>query len=228
MNETSAAENILEFPNPVAVPQQQQSSPTVPETVSDKKFLKSKYTNLYKHSKTGEYFVSAKVCGRKIRKRLRTASVEIAKARMDAILAEERERVAVVPDADMTFSHLVVEYLRRLEENPALKPSTRRYRSDTLVAIRRSWPKIDSLTPKEFTEQAMIDWAARLRKQYSRRDTMGQSRPSGQFSKSRLTAGSFARIRRATETGTRFAESRPRAFRWWRRRFQNQNSSWSF
>lgn len=144
----------------------------IPQTEhqDDKVWLKTRYANLYLYVPSGVYHVKASVGGRLVRQSLKTRSCEIAKNKMDQLLAAERGRIVLNPDCKWTFADMVQEYEQRLDtkvKTGEMKPRAKDYRIETIKQIRATWPKVDAATPKMFTEQSLLDWAARLREKYS-------------------------------------------------------------
>ena len=130
-------------------------------------WIKTKYANLYRSGESDFYFVRAKVRGHQVRKSLRTKSVEVAKVKMDAFLAGERDRLYTKPDDSKVFVDFANEWIERAAVNPMLKPSTVQYRRDTLKLIEKSWPGVGNLRPDEFTDQSVGEWAFNLRTKYT-------------------------------------------------------------
>lgn len=130
------------------------------------KWAKTPYANLRRYEASGTFFVNAKVRGRKLRRSLKTKSLEIAKEKLDTLLATERAKVPT-NDEDWTFKELIDEYLSEIEANYLLKPRSKAYRVETVGMIRRTWPELDGMNPRRLTQQAVKDWSRKLVEKYA-------------------------------------------------------------
>jgi integrase len=132
----------------------------------------TKYANLARDGVSKTYFCRAKVHGQKICKSLKTTSVEIAKIRLAELLKTERERLGRIAVASPTedgdtFKTIADDWRAEIESDTALKPASKLYRTQTLDAIRETWPELDGMKPHAVTEAMCQDLAARLRKRFS-------------------------------------------------------------
>ncbi len=156
---TSPQENIIPLPKPA----------------KESLYQKAPVANLRKYLPTGTYHACAMVCGREVRKSLKTKSLEIAQVRLAALLKDERERLAKNPEAKegWTFKILADEWEsginedRILKKGKPLKPMAKRYRASTLSSIREFWPELDALKVSKITKEKCEEWAIGYRKKYS-------------------------------------------------------------
>lgn len=130
-------------------------------------WLKAKFSNLRKYVPTGTYHCHATVCGKLVRRSLKTKSETIAKLKLDKLLEQERKRLAKAPVGEMTFRTLATEFMSRLEANPDIKDTTRKYRTEALKSIRAVWAGLDDLTPQRIAPEECARAAAKLRPKYS-------------------------------------------------------------
>lgn len=130
-------------------------------------WVKSKFTNLRKYAPSGTYYCNAMVYGTHVRRSLKTKSETIAKVKLDKLLEQERKRLAKAPVGEMTFKTLAAEFMSRLEANPDIKDTTRKYRTEALKSIRAVWSGLDDLTPQRITAEECAKAAAKLRAKYS-------------------------------------------------------------
>ncbi len=134
---------------------------------NDSPWEKSSVANLVRWKSSKIYFARLKVSGRLIRKSLDTPLLSIAKNRLAELVKEERERAEVFqPDVQgkLTFAEAVKIYLDRLDGNPDIKPATKKYRRQCVIAIRKTWPGLDDTEIRKITKAACHEWARRLRK----------------------------------------------------------------
>ncbi len=141
----------------------------LPKPAKESLYQKAPVANLRKYLPTGTYHACAMVCGREVRKSLKTKSLEIAQVRLAALLKDERERLAKNPEAKegWTFKVLADEWAKEIDSNPELKPKAKEYRSSTLKSIRENWKALDGLKVKSITKQQCQKWAKEFRKKYS-------------------------------------------------------------
>jgi integrase len=127
---------------------------------------KSSISNLVRWKSSKIYFARVKINGRLIRKSLDTPLMSVARNRLAELVKQERERAEVsMPNVQgkMTFAEAVVIYLERLDGNPDLKPSTKKYRRQCVKAIIKTWPGIEATELRKITKAACQEWARRLR-----------------------------------------------------------------
>jgi len=127
---------------------------------------KSSISNLVRWKSSKIYFARVKIGGRLIRKSLDTPLMSVARNRLADLIKQERERAEVAtPDVQgrLTFGEAVKIYLERLDGNPDLKPSTKKYRRQCVAAILKTWPGLEATELRKITKPACQEWARRLR-----------------------------------------------------------------
>jgi integrase len=67
----------------------------------------------------------------------------------------------------MTFEDLLGVYRQRLAANPDVKPSTKHYRGEAIIAVLKTWPELPKLDVRKISERMLKDWAVRFRAKYS-------------------------------------------------------------
>lgn len=136
-----------------------------PDPKPDKRWRKSKYANIRTYIPSGVHFLHASVHGRLVRESLKTTLITIAQTRRDERLAELRQ--AKRTSGEATFKELIEAFLEATEANPDLKPSSKLYRRETVLIIRKVWPELDGLSPQKVRQDEVAAFAGRLRKRYS-------------------------------------------------------------
>jgi len=105
-----------------------------------KTWEKTRLQNLVRH-KSGRYYARAYAAGKEVWKSLKTSHFGVAEARLAEFLKEHRERVSNgngEGSAKMIFYEAAAIHLRNLEDNPRIKPSTRKYWRECLAALQKS------------------------------------------------------------------------------------------
>lgn len=138
-------------------------------TAPVRRFRRTRYANLVLDAVSGVYHARAKVGGRLVRRALGTKSIEAAKRRLDALLAEERTRTNLhAPMVDgWTMGRLADSWMEAVAANGDLKPRAVEYRRETLAMIRATWDGFDALKPTAVSAGQCKLWAEELRKRYS-------------------------------------------------------------
>src|SRR5438046_8541806 len=96
---------------------------------STKTWTKTRNPNLLRH-KSGRYYARAYAGGKEVWKSLKTSHFGVAEARLAEFLKEHRERVSNSSgevSAKMSFGEAAAIHLRNVDDNPRIKPSTRKY-----------------------------------------------------------------------------------------------------
>ncbi len=141
----------------------------LPKPAKESLYQKAPVANLRKYLPTGTYHACAMVCGREVRKSLKTKSLEIAQVRLAALLKDERERLAKNPEAKegWTFKVLADEWIKEIQDDKTMKPRAKDYRIETLEAIRAGWKGLDGVVVRGITKGLCEEWADKCRKKYS-------------------------------------------------------------
>jgi len=86
----------------------------------------------------------------------------VAEARLAEFLKEHRERVRNgngEGSAKMIFHEAAGIHLRDLDDNPCIKPSTRKYWRECLAALQKSWPRLNETEIRNITRGNCKEWA---------------------------------------------------------------------
>src|SRR5438128_3846187 len=108
---------------------------------STKTWQKTRKPNLLRH-KSGRYYARAFAGGKEVWKSLKTSHFSVAQAKLAEFLREHRERVGNANrevSAKMTFGEAAAIHLQNLDDNLSIKPRTRDYWREVLVALIKSW-----------------------------------------------------------------------------------------
>jgi integrase len=129
--------------------------------------------NLVRHS-SGRYYARVYANGKEVWKSLKTSHYSVAQARLAEFLKEHRQRVGnggggkdSLVSAKMPFSEAAAIHLRNLDDNPRIKPRTRDYWRQRLLALRRSWPGLEETEIRRITQADCKKWASTYSKTMS-------------------------------------------------------------
>ena len=92
--------------------------------------------------------------------------MSVARNRLAELIKQEREKAEVANpniEGKLTFGEAVKIYLDRLDGNPDLKPSTKKYRHQCVAAILKTWPGLETTELRKITKPACQEWARHLR-----------------------------------------------------------------
>jgi integrase len=134
-----------------------------------KTWQRTRHQNLLRH-KSGRYYARAFANGKEIWKALKTSHLSVAQAKLAEFLKEHRERVSngnSEVSAKMTFGEAAVIHLRNLDDNLSIKPRTRDYWRECLVALQKSWPGLNETEVRKITKADCKEWARAYRKAVS-------------------------------------------------------------
>src|SRR5215467_12649593 len=127
-----------------------------------KTWARTGHRNLIRH-KSGRYYARAFAGGKEVWKSLKTSHFSVAKARLAEFLREHRERASNGNggvSAKMTFGEAAAMHLRNLDGNLRIKPSTRDYWRRRLLALIKSWPRLNETEIRKITQVACKEWAS--------------------------------------------------------------------
>ena len=134
----------------------------VKECKPTKTWEKTRLQNLVRH-KSGRYYARAFAGGKEVWKSLKTSHFSVAQAKLAEFLKEHRERASNANggvSAKMTFGEAAAMHLRNLDDNLRIKPSTRDYWRRRLLALIRSWPRLNETEIRKITQAACKEWAS--------------------------------------------------------------------
>jgi integrase len=133
----------------------------VKERKPTKTWERTRLQNLVRH-KSGRYYARAFAAGKEVWKSLKTSHFSLAKARLVEFLKEHRARVANgngEGSAKMIFGEAAAIHLSNLDDNPRIKPSTRKYWRECLIALQKSWPGLKETEVRKITQGDCKGWA---------------------------------------------------------------------
>ncbi len=125
----------------------------------------TQYANLIRYKPSGVYYARVRISGKLIRRSLKTQRISVAKLLLSDFEKSERQRAenrSPGVDDRMTFKQAKEVYTQRLDGNPSLKPRTKDYHKQQLIALAKSWPDLDGKELRAITKSDCLDWAARF------------------------------------------------------------------
>jgi integrase len=135
-----------------------------------KTWERTRLQNLVRH-KSGGYYARAFYGGKEVWKSLKTSHFSVAQAKLAEFLKEHRERIRSNGNgqvsAKMTFGEAAAVHLRNLNDNLGIKPRTRDYWRECLLALQKSWPGLSETEIRKITPNDCKEWARDYRKRVS-------------------------------------------------------------
>src|SRR5207249_6534151 len=134
-----------------------------------KTWERTRLQNLLRH-KSGRYYARAFAGGNEVWRSLKTSHFSVAQAKLAEFLREHRERVSNgngEGSAKMIFGEAAAIHLRNLDDNPRIKPSTRKYWRECLIALQKSWPGLKDAEVRKITQGDCKEWARGYSKRVS-------------------------------------------------------------
>jgi len=130
--------------------------------MTTKTWQRTPHQNLIRH-KSGRYYARVYAGGKEVWKSLGTSHFSVAQVKLAEFLKEHRERVSNNGNrevsAKMTFGEAAAVHLRNLDDNLAIKPRTRDYWRECLVALQKSWPQLNETKIRKITKADCKEWA---------------------------------------------------------------------
>ena len=137
---------------------------------TSKTWQRTRLQNLLRH-KSGRYYARLYAGGKEVWKSLRTSHFSVAKAKLTEFRKEHRERISRNGNgevsAKMTFGEAAAMHVRNLDDNLGIKPRTRDYWRECLLALKKSWPGLNETEVRKITETDCKEWARGYRKAVS-------------------------------------------------------------
>jgi integrase len=134
-----------------------------------KTWEKTRLKNLVRH-KSGRYYARAFEGGKEVWKSLKTSHFSVAQTRLAEFMREHRERVSNgngEGSAKLIFGEAAIIHLRNVDDNPRIKPSTRKYWRQCLAALQKTWPSLNETEIRKITQGDCKKWAAAYAKKAS-------------------------------------------------------------
>jgi integrase len=136
---------------------------------SDKTWTPTRHQNLLRH-KSGRYYARAYAGGKEIWQSLKTSHLSVAQAKLATFLKDHRHRAGNrngEVSAKMTFGEAAAVHKQNLDDNAKIKPRTRDYWKQRLVALLKSWPGLSETEVRKVTRADCKKWASAYRKKIS-------------------------------------------------------------
>ena len=139
---------------------------TQPEPAeSTKDWQKTQYSNLIRYVPSGTYYARLRVKGKLIRRSLKTDVLTVAKLRLSDFEKVERQGAETrdsVSAGRMSLTDAIAIHKKRVAGDASLKPRTKDYHDQRIVALLKSWPGLGTKEIRSFTKTECLDWAARF------------------------------------------------------------------
>ena len=128
-----------------------------------KTWARTGHRNLLKHQQSGNYYARTFAGGKEIWKSLKTSHRSVAEARLAEFVKDHRKRLGNGGEnsAKMSFDQAAKIHLQNLDDNPRLKPRTRDYWSQRLVALTKSWEGLNETEVRKITQSDCKRWAGK-------------------------------------------------------------------
>ena len=126
---------------------------------------KSQYTNLIRYVPSGTYYARIRIRGKLLRKSLNTNLISVAKLRLTDLEKAERqagENQDAIGNGKMTFGQAADVFRQRIQGDASLKPRTKEYYEQRIVALLRSWPGLAEMELRRITKADCLGWASRI------------------------------------------------------------------
>jgi integrase len=140
------------------------------EAKSAKTWERTRLQYLVRHN-SGRYYARVFASGKEVWKSLKTSHFSVAKAKLAEFLKEHRERISSQGNgevsAKMTFGEAAATHLRNLDDNLSIKPRTRDYWRECLLALKKSWSGLNETEIRRITPNNCKEWAREYRKKVS-------------------------------------------------------------
>jgi integrase len=127
-----------------------------------KTWQRTRHQNLIRH-KSGRYYARAFAGGKELWKSLKTSHLSVAQAKLAEFLKEHRKRQNNnngEVSAKMTFAEAAESHLRNLDDNMSIKPRTRDYWRECLLALQKDWPSLNETEVRKITQSECKKWAS--------------------------------------------------------------------
>jgi integrase len=127
---------------------------------------KTRFPNLIRYIPSGTYFGRLKADGKLIRRSLDTHVLEVAKLRLSDFLKEHR-RFTNAKGATVKGEVIVEMYRKEFQNDHQNKDTTKLYKEETLIALRKTWPDLFDTDIASHSQKDCREWAARYGEGYS-------------------------------------------------------------
>lgn len=127
----------------------------------------TRYPNLFRYVPSGTIFARFKIRGKQVRRSLNTTSVELAKNKLAELERNERSIAENRRRGKMLFGEALDEYLQARQRDATLKPRTKAYDEQQVVALLKTWPGLRDLDIRRIGKEDCEQWAAKFAERYS-------------------------------------------------------------
>jgi integrase len=126
-----------------------------------------KVPNLLQYVSTDAYFGRVKIGGKVFRESLGTDVFTTARLLLRDFIKKKQKRAA--RPVTGTFAEARTLYEAEVNADHTLKEGSKLYRRNSIKALLRTWPELDSLRPEKITESDCRAWAGRFAGKYEAR-----------------------------------------------------------
>ena len=126
-------------------------------------WTKAPFTNLVRYEPSGVYFARVRVQGKLVRRSLNTTVLSVAKLRLGDFEKSQRQAAESQTEAKqgkMPFSEALKILRSRIEGDVSLKPRSRSYYEQRIVALLKSWPVLEQKDVRTISKSDCLDWAS--------------------------------------------------------------------
>jgi len=126
---------------------------------------KTQYANLIRYVPSGTYYARIRIRGKLLRKSLNTDLISVAKLRLNDLEKAERQAVEnqnSLANGKMTFAQATEIFRERVNGDASLKPRTKDYYRQRIVALQSSWPGLGTTELRRITKADCLTWAAKF------------------------------------------------------------------
>jgi integrase len=134
-----------------------------PAPTAEPSWVKTRTQHVYRHSKSGRYYVRAYRQGREVWKALGTTNYEVAKGSAREKLKEihkSRTLTDAVLSGKPTVGQVAELYRENVRTDVTTKQPTKDYHLQTVDSLFRSWPGLEHTRLSAITEAQCRTWAA--------------------------------------------------------------------
>jgi len=138
--------------------------------MASKTWKRTKVQFLWQNIEHGTYYARLFRDGKEHWKSLKTDVFSVAQAKLAAHLKEFRSSTPAaktLASGKATVEDLSKVYLKQVEQDQSIKPSTVHYRKQIVVSLLKTWPALRELQSRNVTERDCLEWGDRYAKQYS-------------------------------------------------------------
>lgn len=129
------------------------------------RWTKAPFTNLIRYEPSGVYFARLRVHGKLIRRSLDTTVLSVAKLRLGDFEKSHRqtaESQANAKQGKMLVGEAIKILRSRIAGDANLKPRSRSYYEQRIVALLCSWPGLEQKDVRSISRSDCLDWAAKF------------------------------------------------------------------